>query len=557
MKIPEIPDNEAARLSPLDSYDILDTAAEVSFDALTRLAAHILDVPIALVSLVDEERQWFKSHYGIATTETSRDISFCGHVVATGEFLAVPDASEDPRFYDNPLATDGPRVQFYIGMPLKTDEGLVLGTLCGIDSIPRQVSEEQKELLGLLAGQVMAQLELRKAARRLKRQTDEITDQARELRTVFSIMGEGVIKQIKGGAIVECNPAAEKILGLTLDQMIGRTSAHPSWQPVYDDGTYFPPEKHPSVLALKNGTPQHDVIMGVHKPNDELTWIKVNSEPILNQGIVEGVVTTFRDITKERAQVAQQEILRHQLSSRERLVTAGTLAAGVAHEVNNPLSYILSNIDYALDQLKDTPPANNDIIAALVDARVGAVIIRDVVGGLRTFAREEICVRPTDPVAVIKIAINLATHEMKQTAQWIFVDSGTTSVVADDSLLAQALVNLLVNAARSFSEAKESNLITIGTESTADTTTVFVKDNGSGIAPEVLPRIFDPFFTTRPVGSGTGLGLSVAQGLVTSFGGTLTCESALGVGSIFRVVLQHAADSNLASEETLVDEELP
>ncbi len=555
MQTPEIPENEATRLIALDSYDILDTAAEVNFDALTRLAAHILDVPIALVSLIDRDRQWFKSHHGLSVTETPRDISFCGHVVATGESLAVPNASEDPRFHDNPLATGGPRVQFYIGMPLKTGDGHVLGTLCAIDNIPRQVSDEQKELLGLLADQVMAQLELRKAARQMRRQSIEMANQARELRTVFAIMGEGVVKQINDGTIVECNPAAESILGLTTDQMMGRKSVDPSWQSVHEDGSPFPGNTHPAMMALSTGQSQHNVIMGVHKPNGALTWININAEPMFHADVLKGVVTTFRDITDERAQVAEQEILRQQIASRERLVTAGTLAAGVAHEVNNPLSYILSNIDYALEQFNDTPPADNDIVPALVDARAGAILIRDVVGGLRTFAREEVCVRPTDPTAVIKIAINLATHEMKRTATWKFVDSVTSPVVADDSLLAQVLVNLLVNAARSFSEVQESNLIIISLESTDDSTTIIVKDNGSGIAPDVLPQIFDPFFTTHPVGSGTGLGLSVARGIVTSFGGKLTCESTLGAGSTFRVILQHANYTNLSSEETLADED--
>jgi two-component sensor histidine kinase len=162
MQRPTEPANERARLEKLAEYQVLDTPPEAAFDDLVALVAHIIDVPIALVSLIDADRQWFKSHYGLAATETSRDVSFCGHVVASGQPLLVPDAHLDPRFVDNPLVTGETNVRFYAGAPLRTPDGFVLGTLCAIDHDPRDVTPQQQHLLSILARQVVTQLELRK-----------------------------------------------------------------------------------------------------------------------------------------------------------------------------------------------------------------------------------------------------------------------------------------------------------------------------------------------------------------------------------------------------------
>ncbi len=162
MKAPRIPKDEADRLKALEGYRVMDTPPEDAFDDLTTLVARILNVPIALVSLVDADRQWFKSRYGLDAPETPRDISFCGHVVAEQNILVVPDAFEDDRFHDNPLVTGDPRVRFYAGFPLTTPDGHVLGTLCAIDHNARQMTDQQLDTLRILGRQATDQLELRR-----------------------------------------------------------------------------------------------------------------------------------------------------------------------------------------------------------------------------------------------------------------------------------------------------------------------------------------------------------------------------------------------------------
>jgi diguanylate cyclase (GGDEF)-like protein len=160
--------DEPARLAALHNLAILDTMPEQGFDDITLLAAHICEVPIALVSLVDSARQWFKSRHGLDAVETPRDIAFCAHaILQPNQIFVVPDATQDPRFADNPLVTGDPSIRFYAGAPLVMPDGHALGTLCVIDRQWREISTAQKTALAALGRQVVAQLLLREALKEL------------------------------------------------------------------------------------------------------------------------------------------------------------------------------------------------------------------------------------------------------------------------------------------------------------------------------------------------------------------------------------------------------
>lgn len=159
-----IPNNEAERLAALKEYRVLDTGTEQPYDDITTLAAHICQVPISTISLVDEARQWFKARVGMARRQTPREIAFCAHTILQREPFIIRDARKDRRFAGNALVTDEPHIRFYAGFPLVNQQGLVVGTLCAMDRKPRELSAKQIKAMQALVRQVMALLEFRRVS---------------------------------------------------------------------------------------------------------------------------------------------------------------------------------------------------------------------------------------------------------------------------------------------------------------------------------------------------------------------------------------------------------
>lgn len=215
-----IPADEAGRVRALHEYGVLDTEAEEAFDDQVLLAAQLCQTPIALISLVDSERQWFKARVGLETRETPRHISFCGHAILRDELFVVEDAARDPRFRGNPLVCGGPRLRFYAGAPLTTHSGHRVGTLCVLDQLPRRLDAEQSRGLRALARQVVAALELRRSKtllqRRDMRRSQLFSVVSHDLRTAFTAlignlgMLEVDFKAMSASAIRACTAKARR-----------------------------------------------------------------------------------------------------------------------------------------------------------------------------------------------------------------------------------------------------------------------------------------------------------------------------------------------------------
>ena len=232
--------NERNRLAALERYDILDTPPEPEFDDFTQLASLICQTPIALVSLVDGARQFFKSRVGIDVCEIQRSLSICEHAIQGSGLLEIPDARLDERFCANPLVTGEPYVRFYAGAPLTTPEGYRIGTLCVIDQEPRQLTGEQRDGLLRLASQVMRQMESRRDHIKLIQSSEALRESNERTKQIIDSALDAVVTMDLDGLIISWNPQAEVIFGWSAGEVIGRKMSEviipPSYREAHERG---------------------------------------------------------------------------------------------------------------------------------------------------------------------------------------------------------------------------------------------------------------------------------------------------------------------------------
>ena len=262
-------------------------------------------------------------------------------------------------------------------------------------------------------------------------------------------------------------------------------------------------------------------------------WVEVHARVTVEDDHITGATGTLRDVTDRRRIEAR-------LMEADRMIAVGTLAVGVAHEINNPLAYVIGNLQWAEAALASSPYAAPDgpladLRRALGDAAEGADRVRRIVRDLKALARSDDGVRqPVHLPAVIESAASICHSEIHHRARLVRELASTPAVLGNEGKIAQVLVNLLVNAAQAIPEGDpRGNSIWIRTSCEGDRVALEVADTGCGIAPEHLPRIFDPFFTTKPVGKGTGLGLAIGYGIVERHGGALSAANHPEGGAVF------------------------
>jgi two-component system, sensor histidine kinase and response regulator len=566
MKAP-LPSDETARLDALHELDILDTGPEEAFDDLTRLAAHVCQTPIALVSLVDRDRLWFKSKRGLDVSETPRDIGFCAYGILEKDIFLVGDLSADERFAQNPLVASTPGLRFYAGAPLITQEGHALGMVCVADYVPRELDADQKDTLRALARQAVAQLELRRDLKELGRVSRECQEAEKELRAsehrlqaILDSTTAVVYVKDRDGRYLVINRQYEELFHISRKQIVGKT-----------DHEIFPKEAADAFRAndLKVLEAGHPIEFEEAVPHDDgiHTYISIKFPLYDSEGTAYAACGISTDITARRQAQEALKLYAQELETAKRAEeeNAARLAqlvkelevaryraedatrakseflANMSHEIRTPMNAIIGMTELALSTKLTGQQA--DYLGTVKEAAESLLeLVNDILDFSKIEARKleleraEFNLRDTleDTVKVLA----LRAHEKRLELACHIPPDIPEYLVGDASRLRQIIVNLVGNALKFTQKGEVVLQVDTHSVSLDEATLKFtVTDTGIGIPADKRETIFEAFAqadssTTRQYG-GTGLGLTISQELVRLMDGEIGLESEVGKGSKF------------------------
>lgn len=473
------------------------------------------------------------------------------HLEAAGRLAADPRLRQHVEQLS--LTANGPRDQ------LVTELDAVIGDQQRLLSQRTRTTADHLRVArfiqgaGALLGLVLLAASLRRTAiearRRIRSERQARINEGELAATLHSLL-EGVIAVGLDGRITRLNPAASRLFESGDVGLSGRSFDEVCRVEV--DGrqrsllqTAESQSLVHAVLLRKSGRVRVEVgITALHEPD----------------GRRQGTVFVIRDVSREEAARVAEENAQRQLVLSERMAALGLLAAGVAHEINNPLAYVVSNLEALVIDWRRTSvgiPTERLVTweGLVADAVQGTTRIRKIVRSLKTLSRDESDRRvPIDPKQVVEQALDMTMHEIRHRARVTTRLASVPNVLGDEARLGQVIINLIINAAHALDPKRSDNEIRIETRTLPDRQAVIeVADTGSGITIDHLDRIFDPFFTTKPVGVGTGLGLSICHGIVSSMGGRIEVQSS-PAGTAFTIILPSAESPAVIPKDTVQDE---
>jgi len=528
-----------ASYAALGQYDILDTPAEQGFDDIVLLASRMCETPVALVSFVANDRQWFKARIGFPTCQTPLSQSVCALALQQAETLVIPDLTLDERTKGNALVTQAPFIRFYAGALLRSPEGTPVGTLCVIDTKarPNGLTEVQRTSLEALARQVMAQLELR---RLLAQKDQKVEERTRERDRAWRLSQDLLVVADTDGTLKAVNGTWTDLLGWQEHELVGRHLAE-----------FTHPEDLDATLAVFAGIFEAPLTRSyeyrLHHKDGTFRYFAWTGAFEDGKVYANGRHTTAR---REQAQaLAQAE---EQLRQSQKMEAVGQLTGGLAHDFNNLLAGISGSLE--LLQARVAQGRINDLERFLVAAQGAAKRAAGLTHRLLAFSRRQtLDPRPTD---VNRLVAGMQELIERTTGPEVAVEPvagvGLWATLVDPGQLENALLNLCINARDAMPgggkiiietanrwlderAARERDMLP------GQYVSLCVSDNGTGMAPDVIARAFDPFFTTKPIGMGTGLGLSMVYGFARQSGGQVRIYSEVGQGTMVCLYLPHYA----------------
>lgn len=556
MQAPIFHSNEKQRLQALHDLALLDTPREERFDRLTQLCKSFFDVQIVAISLIDANRQWFKSSQGLEVQETSRDISFCGHTILQGGILEVKDALCDERFHDNPLVTGSPFIRFYAGTPVCDANGYPIATLCLIDTQPRQLKPSERQALVDFAATVERELNHLSHEQRLSQQQA----QQQVLESIVASNVVAVTLQNNQGEIIYANPQAIEILGLDIRVSVDGSISYksPPWRFESLEGGTFPVNELPFERLKHQGLPVEKVCYALVWPEGARKLLSVNGAPLgltLANQVNPCYVFSMRDITEE---VRIKQELSEALQVAEKASRAKSeFLANMSHEIRTPLNAILGLTELQLEQKMDFK--SHQRLEQV--ARSGRLLL-GIVNDLLDFSKIEAGKLSIgqDPFDLAEVADNLVTlFDLPASAKGlellVHLQPQLPRQLLGDSLrLSQVLTNLTANAIKFTEQGFVEVAISEVSHDEHQLTLEFsVRDTGIGIPELQQQQLFQAFqqadeSSTRKYG-GVGLGLVISQRLVHLMGGSdIRLLSEPGQGTEFSFQLSFSYFQQTESE---------